>query len=83
MVDNQKERRLSFELILNTEASEVLHSAVFLRSPVLSKLLRFLVHQTVNGQGDLLKSYTVAVDGLGRPETFDAASDSSARVQMV
>ena len=49
----------------------------------MSKLLRFLVDETASGRGDSLKSYAVAVDGLGRPETFDAASDSSARVQMV
>ena len=83
LVDNQDERRVGFELKLNAEAKAVLNSSVFTRSPVLSKLLRYLVDQTVDGRGDALKSYAVAVDGLGRPETFDAASDSSARVQMV
>ena len=83
MTENQVERRVGFELKLRSEASAVLRSSVFSRSPVLSKLLRFLVDETASGRGDSLKSYAVAVDGLGRPETFDAASDSSARVQMV
>jgi hypothetical protein len=76
------ERRIGFEIKLNAEAEAVLTNAVFLRSPVLSKLLRYLIVETAAGRGDLLKSYAVAVDGLGRPATFDSASDSSARVQM-
>ncbi len=61
----------------------MLADAVFRRSPALSKLLRYLVEETVAGRSDALKSYTVAVDGLGRKMEFDSASDSSARVQMV
>lgn len=56
---------------------------MFLRSPVLSRLLRYLVDETVAGRSGQLKSFVVAVDGLGRGENFDATSDSSARVQMV
>lgn len=82
MAGKDGERRVGFEIKLNSETEAVLHSPVFLRSPVLSKLLRYLVDETVSGRGDALKSYAVAVDGLGRPETFDPASDSSARVQM-
>lgn len=82
MAGNEGERRVGFQIKLNSEAEAVLHSPVFSRSPVLSKLLRYLVDETVSGRGDALKSYAVAIDGLGRPETFDPASDSSARVQM-
>lgn len=56
---------------------------MFRRSPTLSKLLRYLVEETVAGRSSVLKSFTVAVDGLGRTGDFDASSDSSARVQMV
>lgn len=55
---------------------------MFRRSPVLSGLLRYLVEETVAGRAGTLKSFIVAVDALGRKENFDAASDSSARVQM-
>lgn len=41
------------------------------------------MEETAAGRSDSLKSFTVAVDGLGRHGDFDAASDSSARVQMV
>lgn len=49
----------------------------------MSKLLRYLVEETVAGRSGGLKSFIVAVDGLGRGGDFDATSDSSARVQMV
>ena len=68
---------------LRVEAEAVLKTATFRRSPVLSKLLRFLIEETAAGRANTLKSFTVAVDGLGKPSNFDAISDSSARVQMV
>jgi hypothetical protein len=83
MADDDAGRRYGFESKLAAEADAVLSDTVFRRSPVLSKLLRYLVNETTAGQGDILKSYAVAVDGLGRSESFDSASDSSARVQMV
>jgi hypothetical protein len=83
MAEYDNERRTGFDTKISAETTAVLSNAVFRRSPVLSKLLRFLVDETIKGHGDALKSYAVAVDGLGRPETFDSASDSSARVQMV
>lgn len=83
MAEYDRERRTGFDTKLSAETTAVLSNAVFRRSPVLAKLLRFLVDETIKGHGDALKSYAVAVDGLGRPETFDSASDSSARVQMV
>ena len=83
MADYDGERRVGFEIKLKMEAEAVLRDAVFLRSPVLSKLLHYLVEETANGRGDILKSYSVAVDVLGRPESFDCATDSSARVHMV
>lgn len=75
--------RHGFNGKLRAEAAALLSDAVFLRSPTLSKLLRYLVEETVAGRSGSLKSFTVAVDGLGRAVDFDATSDSSARVQMV
>jgi hypothetical protein len=79
----ENENRSAFNNKLKIEASSVLANIAFKRSPVLSKLLRYLVDETLKGNGGTLKSYSVAVDGLGKPETFDSVSDSSARVQMV
>lgn len=75
--------RTGFNSLLRAEADAVLTQPVFRRSPVLSKLLRYLVEETANGRAARLKSFVVATEGLDRPTTFDAATDSSARVQMV
>lgn len=69
--------------ILEAEAAAILADVTFQRSPTLSKLLKFLVNETIAGRGELLKSYTIAVDALGRADDFDPSTDSSARVQMV
>lgn len=83
MTGNDAGQRNGLESKLWGEADAVLADTVFLRSPILSKLLRYLVAESAAGRADTLKSYSVAVDGLGRPENFDAAADSSARVQIL
>lgn len=83
MAMDEREPRVGFNNMLRAEADAVLAEPVFRRSPVLSKLLRYLVEETANGKAEKLKSFVVATEGLGRPDSFDAASDSSARVQMV
>lgn len=75
--------RPGFESALRAELSAVLAGREFSRSPTLSRLLRFLVDQTLSGNGDRLKAYAIAVDGLGRPPDYDAQHDSYPRVQMV
>jgi TolB-like protein/cytochrome c-type biogenesis protein CcmH/NrfG len=49
-------------------------------SPSLARFLQFVVEETLAGRGGQLKEYTVAVDGLGRPASFDPATDASVRV---
>lgn len=60
----------------------VLLDANFARAPVLTRLLNYLVEMTLKGEGPSLKSYSVAVDGLGRPADGDAQIDTYARVQV-
>jgi hypothetical protein len=60
----------------------IFESEEFSRSPVMRRLLRFLVNQTLAGNGEQLKAYGVAVDGLGRDPDFDAQTDSYPRVQV-
>lgn len=67
---------------IKTELAGVLADPVFARSPVLTRLLAFLVEESVSGRGIRLKSYSVAVDGLGRAPDFDPQVDSYARVQV-
>jgi len=67
---------------IKTELAGVLADPVFARSPMLTRLLSFLVEESISGRGTRLKSYSVAVDGLGRAPDFDPQVDSYARVQV-
>ena len=57
-------------------------SASFRASRQARILLRYLVERVLAGEADRLKGYTVAVEALGKPADFDAASDPAARVAM-
>lgn len=65
---------------LREELGAVLRDPVFARSPALSRLLAYLVEASARGEGASLKSYTVAVEGLGKSPDFDSQVNTSARV---
>lgn len=46
------------------------------------RLFRFLVAEELSGRGPSHNAYSVGIDGLGKPESFDPAKDSSLRVAM-
>ena len=62
------------------ELERILASAQFASSPNLSKFIAYVVEAKLNGDEASLKAYSIAVDALGRPETFDSQSDPSVRV---
>jgi tetratricopeptide (TPR) repeat protein len=74
--------RLAFENCMRSEEERILRGAQFHSSPTLARLLKWLVTETLAGRGDLIKSYRIAVEGLGRPEEFDSQADSYPRVQI-
>lgn len=59
----------------------ILASRCFEQAARSSKFLRFVVEQTLAGQGDRLKGYTVAIEVFGRSPDFDAQSDPLVRVE--
>lgn len=61
-------------------ANEVLDDPVFARSPVLSRLLAYLVEMTARRAP--IKSYTIAMDGLGKSEQDMGDVDTYARVAV-
>lgn len=61
---------------------KILSSTEFSNAPRSSLLLRYLVEQTLKGNQDHLKGYTIGVDVFDRPDTFDPSSDPIVRVQM-
>lgn len=54
----------------------------FCRAPVMRKLLGYLISETLGGNDGRLKAYTIAVDALGKPPSFDPQSDAYPRVQV-
>lgn len=70
------------KLQLCLERDRLLCSSEFTRSPTMSKLLRFLVDYKLAENNKPLTAYAVAVDGLGRDDSFDTQIDSYPRVQI-
>lgn len=61
-------------------AEKVLQDESFRRAPVMARLLQYLVERTV--QGIPVKSYTIAIDALGKPESDLIDADTYARVAV-
>ncbi len=66
---------------LRSEADRALADRVFQRSPVQSRLLRFLVELAMEGAPPPTQ-FQIAVDGLGKSPDFDLVNDSYPRVQI-
>jgi tetratricopeptide (TPR) repeat protein len=60
---------------------DILASSAFVHSPQLGAFLRFVVDSVLAGDGDRIKSYTIAVEALGRNEDFDPKFDPIVRVE--
>jgi hypothetical protein len=58
-------------------------SAAFRRAPKLTSFLRFVVEATLSGRGKRLKGYTIGVEALGRPESFNPQLDPIVRVEAI
>src|SRR3546814_14257238 len=68
--------------IVAEELERLLASPLFARSPVLSRLLRFLADHRLRGGRSVPKAYAIATEALGRSADFDSAIDSYPRVMV-
>jgi adenylate cyclase len=66
---------------VRAELGRILASRCFEQAARSSKFLQFVVEQTLAGQGDRLKGYTIAIEVFGRSPDFDAQSDPLVRVE--
>lgn len=78
---DETNQRSDFAEELSAEVARVLQDPAFTKAPVQSRLLSYLCEQTLNG-ARALSQFTIAVDGLGRDESYDLTSDSYPRVQI-
>ncbi|MCX5520524.1 hypothetical protein OSH10_18965 [Kaistia defluvii] len=61
--------------------AEIQVCAPFVASRQLNAFLSYVVGKALAGESDRIKAYSIATEALGRPETFDPASDPIVRVE--
>ena len=64
------------------QVERILQSATFRNAEALRRLLRYLAEKSLSGEANDLKEYTVAVDALGKPSSYDPRQDSQVRIQL-
>jgi hypothetical protein len=60
----------------------VVQSSAFRQSEILPRLLRYLADKAVDGMADQLKEYTIGIEALGKPSTYDPRQDSAVRIHV-
>ena len=66
--------------LVRAELERLLSDRRFSGARQMSAFLRYIVSETLDGNGNRIKAYTVGVDALGKADDFDAQSDPSVRV---
>ena len=75
----EKQPTITNEEILD-ELHKITSSPTFLKSPVLSNFLTFIVKETVENHSIILKEYTIGIKALGKPEDFNPQTDAIVRI---
>ena len=63
------------------QLEKILSSPSFANSARLSRFLRYIVEQAMNGRSHQLKEYMLGLDVFDRPESFDPRTDAVVRVE--
>src|SRR5438105_9914268 len=67
---------------VESQVERILNSAALRNAEVLRRLLKFLAEKSLAGEADQLKEYSVGIDALGKPESYDPRQDSVVRIQI-
>jgi hypothetical protein len=62
------------------QVERILQSRVFRTSEVLRHLFGYLAEKSLDGTADSLKEYTIGLDALGKPASFDPRQESVVRM---
>jgi len=68
--------------LLRAGVDRIVRSEAFRSSEVLRRLLLYLAEKAATGEADRLKEYVVAIDGLGKPSSYDPQHNSAVRIQV-
>jgi Tol biopolymer transport system component len=63
------------------ELEKILASPVFAHSPRMSRFLKFVVEQTLEGKGREIKEYVVGIEVFDKPGDYDPKTDSTVRTE--
>jgi hypothetical protein len=65
----------------HSQIERMLESELFRASEPQRRLLKYLANKSIAGDADQLKEYTIGVEALGKPGSYDPRHDSSVRLQ--
>ncbi len=75
-------RMMVAEDVSRAQVERILQSETFRSAEVLRHLLRFLADKSIEGEADQLKEYSIGLDALGKPPTYDPRHDAIVRIQV-
>jgi hypothetical protein len=73
---------LAEDRALLNQVERILQSKEFRSSEILRRLLVFLTEKLLSGEADELKEYSIAIDCLGKPSSYDPRHSSAVRIQI-
>jgi len=76
------DRKVEQDEVLLLQIDRILRSDEFRSSEVLRRLLTYLADKAIAGEADQLKEYVIAIDGLGKPASYDPQHNSAVRIQI-
>ena len=65
---------------INDQVDKISKSSILKNSPVLCQFLHFVVDETLEGNGERIKEYTIGTQVLGRKPDFDPQLDAIVRI---
>jgi len=67
-------------LVIEEQLSRILNSSLFRKSKVLSSFLQYIVSETLDGNGQTLKEYVIAISALNKSPDFDPQLNGVVRI---
>jgi Tol biopolymer transport system component len=66
---------------VRAQLGKILSSPLFVNSPRMSRFLRFVVETTLDGNGERIKEYVVAIEVFEKADDYDPQADSTVRTE--
>src|SRR5215475_10530458 len=66
---------------VRAQLGKILSGSVFINSPRMSRFLRFVVETTLDGNGERIKEYVIAIEVFEKADHYDPQADSTVRTE--